>query len=139
VGNGLSRYLTLPVVPTLLGYDPRLQFIFDEDAVGALVEAVDLDLRGVVNVAAPGQLYLSRVLRLGRRVEQPLPKRGWRAARRGLAATGIHLSAADARLLQYGRVMDISLATSAYASPPSLNCRQSVLALYGRLPQKASS
>ncbi len=32
----LSRYLSLPVVPTQLGFDPRLQFVHPADALGAL-------------------------------------------------------------------------------------------------------
>jgi UDP-glucose 4-epimerase len=137
VGNDLSRYLALPAVPTLLGFDPRLQFLSQEDAVRLLVGALDVVHRGVLNAAAPGQLYLSRVLRLGRRIGQPLPKRGFRAARRGLAAAGIHLSEADARLLQYGRVMDTSRAEGALGVAPELTCRQTVLALYRRLPEVA--
>ena len=36
----LVRYLTLPVVPAQLGFDPRLQLLHAEDATGALVAAV---------------------------------------------------------------------------------------------------
>ena len=36
----LVRYLTLPVVPVQLGFDPRLQFLHADDATGALVAAV---------------------------------------------------------------------------------------------------
>jgi len=71
VDNTLSRYLRLPVVPTLLGFDPRLQVVFEEDAVGALAHAFDRPVPGTYNVAAPGQLYLSRILRLGRRGAWP--------------------------------------------------------------------
>ena len=36
----LARYLTLPVVPTQLGFDPRLQLVHADDATGALAAAV---------------------------------------------------------------------------------------------------
>lgn len=136
IGNAISRYLTLPVVPTQLGYDPRLQFVHEDDAVELLLTALNGDGRGVFNVAAPGQLYLSRVLRLGRRVQQPLPRRALKGVRRALGTRDIHLHDADVRLLQYGLVMDTSQAEKA-GLVPSLTCRQTVLALYQRLPEVA--
>ena len=41
IGNPLSRYLRLPLVPTRLGYDPRLQLISGDDAVRALEHALE--------------------------------------------------------------------------------------------------
>ena len=35
----LSRYLSLPAVPTQLGFDPRLQLVHADDATGALLAA----------------------------------------------------------------------------------------------------
>ena len=49
-----SRYLSLPVVPTQLGFDPRLQFVHADDATGALEATVRNPVRGAVNVAPSG-------------------------------------------------------------------------------------
>ena len=50
VGPGLDsplvRYLSLPVVPVQLGFDPRLQFLHAEDATGAIAAAVANPVRG---------------------------------------------------------------------------------------------
>lgn len=135
IGNHLSRYLGLPAVPTQLGFDPRLQFIAEEDALRMLLHVLEFPQPGAFNVAADGQLYLSRVLRLGRRLQQPLPTRALRAARRGLAGWGIHLTDDDVRMLKYGRVMDTAKATGSFELRPRLNCRQTVMALYERIPE----
>jgi len=71
-GHPLSQYLRLPVVPTIMGFDPRLQFCHEEDAVGALKRATLLDIPGLYNVAGDGVIYLSRVLRLGGRFGVPI-------------------------------------------------------------------
>jgi UDP-glucose 4-epimerase len=56
------------VVPTFLGFDPRLQLLLDEDAIGALAAAVDRPVRGAINVAGDGTVSLARTLRrLGKR------------------------------------------------------------------------
>ena len=63
VRNTMVGYLRLPVVPTLLGYDPMLQFIHEEDLVRALRLALASDVPGVFNVPGPGAVPLSAVLR----------------------------------------------------------------------------
>jgi UDP-glucose 4-epimerase len=68
IDNPIMRLFRSRVVPTFLGFDPRLQFILDEDVVGAVVAAVRHPVRGPVNVAGDGTVSLARMLRrLGKR------------------------------------------------------------------------
>jgi UDP-glucose 4-epimerase len=134
IRNPLSRYIQLPVVPTLLGYDPRMQLIHEEDAVSALLHAVAHQVPGTFNIAADGQLYLSRVLRLGRRIAQPLPGPQHRAAMRALRTLGMRFPGYLENYLRYGRVMDTTLMKEGFGWQPGLTARQAVLAAYGRIP-----
>jgi UDP-glucose 4-epimerase len=136
--NPISRYLTLPGVPTMLGFDPRLQFVGEQDAVAAYAHAIDHPVAGTFNVAGSGQLYLSRVLRLGRRVPQPLPKRAFRRALRGLARAGIDLPEHLVSLLEHGRVMDTTATETVLGFTPRLSSRDAALAGYGRVPEAAA-
>jgi UDP-glucose 4-epimerase len=68
----LSRLLRRGTVPTVLGYDPMLQFLHENDAVFALKQAVDQDVRGTLNIVAEGMLPLLTVLRLGGQASLPL-------------------------------------------------------------------
>ena len=81
VGRGLdtpvNRLLRAPVVPTVLGYDPRVQLLDADDAVGALRRAVLHPVRGPVNVAADGVVSLSRALRHARRPALPIAAPLW--------------------------------------------------------------
>jgi UDP-glucose 4-epimerase len=64
----IMRLFRAAVVPTFLGFDPRLQVVHDEDAVGAVATAVGHPVRGAVNIAGDGTVSLSRALRrLGKR------------------------------------------------------------------------
>lgn len=132
IRNPISSYLTLPGVPTLLGFDPRLQFISERDAVAVFLHAIDHPAPGTFNVAGTGQLYLSRILRLGRRVPQPLPKRAFNAALRALARSGIPLPKHTIALLKHGRVMDTTTMGSILGFQPELTCRQTTMVAYGR-------
>ena len=61
VRTRMTRFLKEPWAPSLLGFDPMMQIIHEEDVVNALVHAVLNDLPGVYNVAAEGVLPLSKL------------------------------------------------------------------------------
>lgn len=60
----MNRYLRRRRLPSVLGYDPLLQFIHENDMVAAVVAAVNSDVAGAVNVAADGVVPLTRVAAL---------------------------------------------------------------------------
>ena len=68
-----TRYFALPVVPTVLGYDPRLQLLHEEDAVAVLERAASVELPGTFNVAGDGVLMLSQAIRRAGRIAIPVP------------------------------------------------------------------
>ena len=65
--------LGLPVVPSMLGFDPRQQFIHEEDIVGVLGHGVRHDAPGTFNAAGDGVLPLSEVCSLLGKPMLPLP------------------------------------------------------------------
>ena len=56
VPSMVREYLRQPRVPTVLGFNPMMPFIHEEDMARALVLAVDHGLRGVYNVVGPGEV-----------------------------------------------------------------------------------
>jgi UDP-glucose 4-epimerase len=70
----ISKFLMRRVVFTLLGFDPLLQVLHEEDAIGATVAAVHRDVRGAINVAAPGVVPLSQAIQLAGSRPVPLPQ-----------------------------------------------------------------
>jgi UDP-glucose 4-epimerase len=71
VRNAPSNYLRLERPLTVLGFDPMVQLVHEQDVCRALVLALRPGLRGVFNVTGPGEVPLSAALReLGRR---PIP------------------------------------------------------------------
>jgi UDP-glucose 4-epimerase len=73
IESSLTRYLSQPLVPVPMGFDPLLQFVHGDDAVGALEAAVLRPARGAVNVAGEGSISLTRLLRLLGRSALPVP------------------------------------------------------------------
>jgi UDP-glucose 4-epimerase len=104
----LVRYLTLPVVPTQLGFDPRVQLLHADDATAALAQAVLNPVRGAVNVAPSGAISLSRILRMAGRPSIPIPHPlfGPALQRLGRQLGAGALYGDGVRLLRYGRGVD---------------------------------
>jgi UDP-glucose 4-epimerase len=61
VDTPMTRFLKEPVTPGLLGFDPMMQIIHEDDVVEALVHAVLNDVPGVFNVAADDAMPLGKI------------------------------------------------------------------------------
>lgn len=73
VRTSLTQYLGLSVVPTVLGFDPRLQLTHEDDLIEALRLATVDDVPGVVNVAGDGIMMLSQAIRRLGKPSVPMP------------------------------------------------------------------
>jgi UDP-glucose 4-epimerase len=73
VYDAVVRYFARPVVPLVLGYDPLLQFVHEDDLVYAFECAVLGAHAGVYNVVGRGVLPVSTLLRQAGRRIVPVP------------------------------------------------------------------
>ncbi|QYJ03766.1 NAD-dependent epimerase/dehydratase family protein [Nocardioides panacisoli] len=73
VQSPVTSYFRLGVVPTVLGYDPRLQFLHESDLHRALTHAVHSSVPGTFNVAGEGIITLSQALRRLQRARVAVP------------------------------------------------------------------
>jgi UDP-glucose 4-epimerase len=73
VTSPITSYFRLPVIPTVLGFDPRLQFVHEHDLMRALDHAVSREVPGVFNIAGDGILMLSQAVRRLGRASAPMP------------------------------------------------------------------
>ena len=102
-----TALFSLPAVPGVLGFDPRYQFIHEDDMAGVLAHAVEHDLPGIYNAAADGVLALSEVAGLlGKRFAPVLPPWGTSLATGALGVLGVRVPAEVRRQLRYGRGLD---------------------------------
>jgi UDP-glucose 4-epimerase len=102
----ISRALELPVVPSIFGFDPRFQFVHEEDVVRSILFALDRRLAGIYNVAGDGLLPWSEVAHLCGKRTIPMPPFLTGAATWPLNRIGVPLPPELLDLLRYGRGMD---------------------------------
>ncbi|MEI2701058.1 MAG: NAD-dependent epimerase/dehydratase family protein [Baekduia sp.] len=107
VRSAWQRYLSAPVIPTILGFDPRIQFIHEDDMAHCLEHAVRFDLDGIYNCAADGVLALSEVAGLlGTPTAPVLPPVGTEAAMALMQRAGVPVHPDLERTLRFGKAVD---------------------------------
>ena len=125
VRTPMTDYFALPVIPTVLGFDPRLQFVHEDDGLQALRLATLRPVAGVFNVAGDGILTLSQAARIAGRPTLPIPSPlggvvGSLYRRTGLA----DFSAEQIRFLTHGRGLDTTKMRSVLGLEPRYTTRE---------------
>jgi UDP-glucose 4-epimerase len=129
LGPGLNTptaaYFRLPVIPTVLGFDPRMQFLNDTDLLDAIEHATLTDIAGTFNVAGEGVMMLSQAIRRLGRPALPMP--GFAVGPLGSAmrqARVADFSREQVAFLAYGRGVDTTRMREVLGFNPSRTTEQ---------------
>ena len=125
VRTPLTSYFTLPVVPTVLGFDPRMQFVHERDGLEVLWRTTLGDHGGTYNIAGDGVMTLSQAIRRAGRPSLPLPQPAAPWIGQALRRLGItDFSSEQMRFLSYGRVVDTSRMKDVLGFTPRYSTRE---------------
>ena len=124
IRTSLTDYFRLPVIPTPLGYDARLQLVHENDALQALLLATVGPPAGIVNVSGDGIITVQQAVRMSGRASIPVPLSaggilGQLAKRTGLA----DFSQDQMRFLAWGRGMDTTRMREVLGLEPEFTTR----------------
>jgi UDP-glucose 4-epimerase len=122
VVSPLTSYFRLPVIPTVLGFDARLQFLHEDDLRAVLQHAVAHPVPGTFNVAGDGILMLSQAVRRLQRPTVPMP--GFAVGSLGSvlrSARVADFSPEQRSLLTYGRGVDTTLMRTVLGFEPAFS------------------
>ncbi|WP_110180457.1 NAD-dependent epimerase/dehydratase family protein [Nocardioides solisilvae] len=107
VVSPMTSYFRMPVVPMVLGFDPRLQFLHEDDLYDVLLHATTHDVEGTFNVAGDGVLMLTQAVRRLGKVGLPLPALALGRVESMLRSARLaDFSPEQRNLLTYGRGVD---------------------------------
>lgn len=130
VHNPPSNYLRLGVVPTLLGFDPMVQAVHQDDVVQAIELALQPGVRGIFNIAGPAPVPLSKALRLLGRKNVGVP---YTLAKSGLGSLfrfGVtHFAAPELDFIRFVCMVDDSRARKELGYAPSFDLLQTLRAV----------
>jgi UDP-glucose 4-epimerase len=102
----ISNALSKPLTPCILGFDPLLQFVEEDDVVRSIEYVMGTGISGVFNVAGDGRLPWSEVAAVANRRLLPLPPYFTELAAAPLARLGLELPPELLSLLRFGRGVD---------------------------------
>jgi len=71
--NAASNYVRMEKPITVMGFDPMMQVIHERDVIEAIYQSLRPGVRGVYNLRGPGEMPLSRLLRLAGKHPTPVP------------------------------------------------------------------
>ena len=123
VVSPIAAHFRRSVVPNVLGFDPRLQFLHEQDLYGVLEHAVRTGVPGTFNVAGDGVLTHSQVARRLQRMTVPIPEPMFGLARFGGGEYPAELRA----LLTYGRGVDTTRMRSMLGFEPRYTTEETVV------------
>lgn len=130
VRNAPANYLRLKRPWTLMGFDPMVQLIHEEDVVEVLLLALHSEEKGIFNVVGPGEAPLSRILKLlGRRPWAIPPPVAGQLLRRGWRLGFSRFPHPELRHIQYNCVVDGSAAWHRLGFRPKHDFKRTVLSV----------
>jgi UDP-glucose 4-epimerase len=102
-----TRFFSLPAVPTIFGFDPRYQFVHEDDVVEAAAHCLRNDCAGIYNVAGDGVLALTEVASLlGKPFAPILMPFGTALSATALRRLGVRIPPEMLGQLRFGRGLD---------------------------------
>lgn len=124
IRTSITDYFNLPVIPIPFGYDARLQFVHEDDAIAALVRGVTGSTTGVVNLAGDGVLTVVQAAAIARRPFVLVPM----AAAGPLGGLGkrfglVDFSPDQMSFLAFGRGMDTTVMRTTFGFNPTFSTR----------------
>jgi UDP-glucose 4-epimerase len=125
----LTRFLKEPWAPQLLGFDPRMQFIHEEDVVRALAHAVQTGRPGIFNVAAEDLVTLNQARGLAGKRPWPVwhPLAYWGRRLREVAGRPIgRYLPLEPDYLRYAWVADLARMRSELGFEPHYTAEQAL-------------
>ncbi|HEY4221940.1 MAG TPA: NAD-dependent epimerase/dehydratase family protein [Myxococcota bacterium] len=125
--NLASRYLKLGRAPTMLGFDPMIQVVHEDDVVLALERALVPGVRGVFNVVGQSQAPLSRLLHARGASSLPVPGPLLHAALARAASWRLSpIDAGELAFLRYSFLVDGDRATRELGFRPARSLTQTL-------------
>jgi UDP-glucose 4-epimerase len=125
VTSPITSYFRLPVVPTVLGHDPRMQFVHEDDLMRVLAHCVRADVPGTFNVAGDGVMLLSQAVRRLRKPSVPLVRPAVGGVASALkSARMADFSPEQLGFLTYGRGIDTTRMRSVLGFEPAYTTEQ---------------
>jgi len=130
VRNAPSNYLRLNVVPTLMGFDPMVQAVHQDDVVSAIELALRPGAKGIFNIAGPKPVHISHAVEILKRKSVTVPYSLARGGLKGLFRLGVSkFPAPELDFIRYVCMVDDSAARETLGNCPQFGLEETLRAV----------
>jgi UDP-glucose 4-epimerase len=120
IDTPLTRYFSLPVCPRVFGFDPRVQFVHEDDGIEVLRRSVLESHAGTYNVAGRGVLLVSQAIRRAGRTSIQVPSPAVSVVGSVFRRAGlVDFSPEQMDFLQFGRGVDTTQLEEGFGYHPA--------------------
>jgi len=125
IRTSLTDYFSLPIVPIPFGYDARLQFVHEHDAISALLRGTTGPSVGITNIAGDGVITVSQAAGLAGRPVMPVPIMAAGLLSSVVKRSGLtDFSADQLQFLAFGRGLDTTRMREVLGFEPEYTTRE---------------
>lgn len=127
-----TRLLRRFFMTTILGFDPLVQFIHEDDLIKSFLLAIKNDYPGIYNIVGDGVLPLSRVINICGKLHFRLPQLGFKGLVQLLWVANLSPApASHVNFLRYLCVADGTKAREKMGFLPSFSTKEALLSFVG--------
>ncbi len=127
-----TRFFRRPIVTTMLGFDPLIQFLHEDDMLVAFMLALEKDCVGIFNIVGDGVLPLSRVIKILGKYNIKLPQIGFKTLVQLLWTLDLSPApASHVNFLRYLCVADGAKAKKILGFVPRFSTKEALLSFVG--------
>jgi UDP-glucose 4-epimerase len=125
IRTSLTDYFSLPIVPIPFGYDARLQFVHEHDAISALLRGTTGPSVGITNIAGDGVITVSQAAGIAGRPIMPVPMMAAGLLSSVVKRSGLtDFSADQLQFLAFGRGLDTTRMREVLGFEPEYTTRE---------------
>jgi len=132
VETALTAYFSQPLILTVLGFDPRLQFIHEDDGLAALQHAVHERRTGTFNIAGDGVLTLLQAIRRTGHSSLAVMRMVFPVVGRTMSRGLVDYTPEAVRYLTYGRGLDTTAMRKRLGFEPEYSTEAAFMAFVNR-------
>ncbi|MBI2339806.1 MAG: NAD-dependent epimerase/dehydratase family protein [Deltaproteobacteria bacterium] len=127
-----TNYLRRPFVTTIMGFDPLVQFIHEDDLIRSFMRTIEKDCPGIYNIVGDGVLPLSRVIKICGKMNLRLPQMGFKTMVQLMWMADISPApASHVNFLRYLCIADGAKAKKDLGFVPQFSTKEALLSFVG--------
>lgn len=131
INNQVSQFLRAKVCPTVIGFDPLLQFVHETDIAKAIIQCLEVKQSGIYNVSGEGMIPFSKAIEISGAIPLPIPSFSQRLLNPIFSLSGFRIPKHLLDYFKYPTIVSDAKIKQELGYAPEINLDQAIRSLKG--------